>query len=498
MCSFRHFPVLFLLFAATINSSILTASPWTSTENLRLRMDIQRLNDAGIINIPATTWPILWADVRHGLKGIIRISSKANILQLDPSLQTSLRYVRKQLQENTDVDLNASYRTTYRVFTANTGSLFNGYGRRVEQGEGINITTESQADRFSAGLNLHYLNDPKDQKQWRLDGSYVATSIGNWNVSLSATDRWWGPGWQSSLILSTNARPIPALSFSRMVSYAPESKWLNWIGPWQMTAFMGALENNRVIPNAKLWGMRISFKPFPGLELGLARVAQLGGEGRSESLRSFAKSFLGKGENVANDSGNQLGGLDARYSWQLFSSSAALYGQLIGEDEAGYLPAKYIFLGGMEVSGVATEQGYLSIFIEYSDTLSGRIVGDARPNTAYEHHAYKSGYRYYGRPLGASSDNDARTVTLGGMLIEQSGAIWTAALSQLDLNTDSVARANQVSPTHHKMQHFMLSHKRQILAVMADFSVEWSSELPQTNLVGSDRFGVYAGIEYRM
>ena len=31
-------------------------------------------------------------------------------------------------------------------------------------------------------------------------------------LRLSVTDRWWGPGWDGSLILSNNARPIPAIT----------------------------------------------------------------------------------------------------------------------------------------------------------------------------------------------------------------------------------------------------------------------------------------------
>ena len=50
-----------------------------------------------------------------------------------------------------------------------------------------------------------------------LDGSYIAARLGNWSASLGQQERWWGPGWDGSLILSTNARPIPAVSFDRRV-----------------------------------------------------------------------------------------------------------------------------------------------------------------------------------------------------------------------------------------------------------------------------------------
>jgi hypothetical protein len=42
--------------------------------------------------------------------------------------------------------------------------------------------------------------------------------LGNWSTSLGKVDRWWGPGWDGSLILSTNARPIPAISLDRRIA----------------------------------------------------------------------------------------------------------------------------------------------------------------------------------------------------------------------------------------------------------------------------------------
>ena len=63
--------------------------------------------------------------------------------------------------------------------------------------------------------------------------------LGNWSASLGKVDRWWGPGWDGSLILSTNARPIPAISLDRRIAEPFENKWLSWIGPWSFHSFIG-------------------------------------------------------------------------------------------------------------------------------------------------------------------------------------------------------------------------------------------------------------------
>ena len=90
-------------------------------------------------------------------------------------------------------------------------------------------------DRFAARLCLSSLHGVESDWKGRkeegiaLDGSYLAARLGNWSGSLGKIDRWWGPGWDGSLILSTNARPLPAISIDRIVSEPFETPWLSWI-----------------------------------------------------------------------------------------------------------------------------------------------------------------------------------------------------------------------------------------------------------------------------
>ncbi|MDF1644204.1 MAG: capsule assembly Wzi family protein [Pseudomonadales bacterium] len=490
---------IFIAFACLMGGVIAAngnAAPWTPTEDLRLRVELQRVTDAGLIQIPLTSWPIPWADIEYALN---HQSDDMIQPELEKSLQSSLNYIRKELAKNYKIGGESALRnTTYEASVANTSSLFNSFGHAVEQEAIVALGTEWNGEILSAGIEIQYASNPIDERNWRFDGSYVAARLGNWNLAVGATERWWGPGWQSSLILSNNPRPVPAISFSRAVSHAPKSKWLHWIGPWHLISFIGQLEQDRFIPEAKLFGMRFSFKPFPNFEFGFSRTAQFGGVGRSQTLGDLGRVFIGKDENQAGGPGNQLGGFDARFSWMVFETSGALYGQLIGEDEAGFLPSKYIFLAGLELSGVPINRSYLSLFFEYSDTLSGRIVNDERPNTAYGHSVYRSGYHYRSRPIGSSFDNDSRSITLGAMLVNNEGGLWKVAISQLDLNTDGITASNQISKKHHKLQHFVLNHQRTINFTTLNLGIEWSSSIPDTNLADTDRFGVYASLGYRI
>ena len=151
-----------------------------------------------------------------------------------------------------------------------------GFGPEPRSSFATNATVSWMNDLFAAKLSLNaFYGMEKDWKGrvdegFALDGSYIATRLGNWSASLGQQERWWGPGWDGSLILSTNARPIPAISIDRRVSEPFDSKWLSWIGPWTFHSFVGRMEKERTVSNPYLWGLRGEVKPtiLGGLEVG--------------------------------------------------------------------------------------------------------------------------------------------------------------------------------------------------------------------------------------
>ena len=115
----------------------------------------------------------------------------------------------------------------------------------------VGVSGETGGERWSARLDLSLHGDAQDDQSVRPDGSYLAGQAGNWVVSAGWLDRWWGPGWDGSLIWSNNARPLPGIALDRVRSTPFETKWLSWIGPWRATFFLGALERERAdIDNA--------------------------------------------------------------------------------------------------------------------------------------------------------------------------------------------------------------------------------------------------------
>ena len=269
--------------------------------------------------------------------------------------------------------------------------------------------------------------------EWTWDGSAISWRIDpHWRVGAGRIARQWGPGWDGSLILGTDARPIPSVSLDADTGLLSDSKWWWWLGELQFSGFLGQLESDRGdVSRPWLMGLRLVLRPWEWLELGLSRTMQLGGEGRDNSLRAFLKALLNRDNSCyqpdcAEQPGNQLGGFDLRVGLDRWLPGAAVYGQLIGEDDRPDdlpFPAKNMVLAGAEWRG----DGALA-FVEWTDS-SAEYAG-----VAYNHFIYTDGYRYKGRPLGHWADGDSNLWTVGGLLPELFGGQALAVLRYGTLN----------------------------------------------------------------
>ncbi len=419
--------------------------------DLLLRHDIQLLADSGIINAPITGWPIFFADFRID----------ASLTDgLDPGSLAAMQRVFPSRE------ISDTLRLEVAVGGISEPERFRGFNDTPrEQGE-LSARVAGTSGRFAADITATWVNDPLDNREWRADGSYVGVAFGNWFSALSATDRWWGPGWDGSLILSSNARPIPSISIQRRRALPPGVRWLRWLGPWTMQAMFGQLESNRHVPDAQLFGLRFGFKPFPRLEIGLSRTAQWCGEGRPCGFDTFLDLLAGRdnqGDNVSaeDEPGNQLAGFDIRYTFDTLGRPWGFYSQWIGEDEANGLPSAYLALLGLETWGTRLGGGRsYRIFAEYSETTCSALT-DSDPNfrCAYNHSIYRDGYRYRGRPIGHSMDGDGVMFSLGGLWVDASGNTWQVLGRRIEVNRSN-DRRNTVSPVKQDVYTLEVSHTR--------------------------------------
>src|SRR5690606_34240043 len=150
------------------------------------------------------------------------------------------------------------------------------------------------------------------------------------------------------------------------------------------------------------------------------------GEGMPCDGDAWWQAVRGKasGEDPDNFAGgnaaNTLAGADIRYSMPIGDTVFAIYGQYVGEDSMNGWPGKASWLAGGSLAGYsATMGGDWQLIGEIADTR-GRLNGGGTPkdNRMYDHSVHREGYRYRGRTLGHSVDNQAVLYSVAGLLVD--------------------------------------------------------------------------------
>ena len=367
--------------------------------NENLRTDLNWLNQQGVIQISTSTWPISGDEIERAL-------SQAQVS--NPAQQKVINSIQDALKADNK--------------TAKLGLFAESDLKNIPQSFGDNHKSQYVGSlEFNAGgenwdgkLRINAEKDPQidNDQDVNVEGSYLAGKLWNQWLIAGQIPTYWGPGHDGSLIRGDASRPVYGFTAQRAEQKAFESKWLSWIGPWQYQAFAGQLDDYNAIPNAKLLGLRLTAQPLPYLELGASRVLQWGGEGRSESLNTLWNAIKGN-DNFDDgdlDKSNQIAGFDARLNLNtLLNVPMSVYGQYVGEDEAGGLPAKKMYLAGVDYSSTFKALPY-QIYAEWADTTTnGHADG-----ISYNHHIYTDGYYQHGFPLGHAMGGDGEMVSVGG------------------------------------------------------------------------------------
>lgn len=449
----RFFTIVVLL--GVCNAS--AAGPWIAPGNLALRHDIQTLADAGVISAPVTSWPLSWGDILNDIAAFDE-SAQLSLEQSSALIRVRRIGVQSTRLRETSYSLDLKYDTE--------PSRIRGFEDRAREDADVVIGAGWLGKTVAAEVRVGAVSSPDDDQDIRLDGSYLGVAVGNYMISAGVMERWWGPGYDGSIILGNNQRPIPAFSIERNDTAPFRSRWLSWIGPWDASFVWGQLENDRAVPNARFLGLRVNFRPLQSLEIGLSRSAQWCGSGdRPCDLDTLIKLAIGQDNRGEDDisretePGNQLAGVDVRWAPTFMPMNAAFYMQAIGEDEAGGFPSRFMGQLGAEISGSIDLISYRA-FVEFSGTTCQFYESSSRPNCGYNNGIYQTGYRYRGRSIGHGADNDAELFSLGGVAVEPDGNVWQAVVRFGELNNDgSPDPANTLTPTPVDYFEIELSHR---------------------------------------
>jgi capsule assembly protein Wzi len=439
--------------------SLTSADPWLAPGDVVTRHDIEMLADAGVIKGPITQWPIPWPDIARDVNGFDQFGE---LTAAEQGALSRLKRTARVMMRTNELQAHA------RVAGTNEPDELRGFAATPrEDGEiegGIAWTGKYLAFRAQATA----VADADDDKTWRPDGSYIGATIGNVMLSGGYMDRWWGPGWDGSLILSSSARPIPTLTVERNYSDPFSVPVLKWLGPWRASIGFGALESHREdFDDTRIFEARVTFKPWKHLEIGLSRTALLCGEGRPCDLGTFWDMFTGNDndQDPSQQPGDQLAGYDLRFSSPWRRVPFALYGQMIGEDEAGALPSKFLGLFGIEHWGTVGSGSY-RVHFEYSDTACDFSRQVPQFDCAYESSIYTVGYRFRGRSIGQSIDSDSRLTTVGVLYVSPGSASWELVARDAKLNRDATTApetAQTLAPLATDVESIDLFYRRDLL-----------------------------------
>lgn len=441
------------------------SSLWVDADDLFLRHHIQQLADADVITVPVTTFPLMWDAIDDDL---LARQQHATTPALQESYQYVVHYYRKARGKQ--------FKTQLAVDWATRPKDLNGFGINYREKAKLTLSSEHVGSFWAARLSTQIRSHAEDNIANTFDNSYIATIAGNWMIRAGAIDQWWGPGWDSSLIMSSNSRPLPAISVTRSNNQAFETPLLSWMGSWSFTTQMAQLEKERHVANAKLWSARGTLKPLSGLEIGASWSIQWGGEDQPSTMSDFIKAITSQaicanGEASCDSKyhtklGNHLAGIDLRYNFSLGQYPVAIYAQTIGEDSVNYIkPADKSYIYGLETT-VVNNGNAVKVFAEYLDTLVACGTDLSVFNCYYNHGTYQTGYRHHGRSIGASYDNDAKIYTLGLMGTNQERHNYAAKLRIGTLNWDNAGARNTVSTTAKDIMELELNYQRPLFGGM--------------------------------
>lgn len=442
---------------------------WFPSGDTRLRLDLQLLNDAEVIELPISYWPIPRAAVRYAL------SNAKDQYAINAAVAAALERVRARVEDGGGAagSLHADVR-------GGEPGLWRDFDTIARENGELGAGADYERGRYSVGIELTAVTVPDDGHEIRFDGSQASVQLGNWMLSAHEMDRWWGPGHEGSLILSNNARPMPTLMVERAEARAFATKWLSWLGPWRLSFGLSQMEDHRQdIDEPLFMAWRLVVMPTHNLEIGFSRTAQFCGR-ELECNPTVIKNLLIGNDNVgidvsaAAEPGNQMAGFDLRWNSPIGDLPYAIYSQYIGEDESGYLPAKFLGQLGIEVWHPVGD-GIVQGFLEWSNTECTGKHGTVK-TCAYNQGRFNvEGYRYQGRSLGYTADRDADNWALGGIFTGRNGELWTATARVSKLSKDAYGDTrNTVAtvPTDYRAIEFGWKGHRLGQQFSADIGVE--------------------------
>ena len=298
--------------------------------------------------------------------------------------------------------LNMSVGTAF-----NSGNVLGVYNNlRTQNKSNVNFNLEYSKRSLSSQLSLNF----DDHDKLSFDNSYVNYEKGIANLSIGKVDRIWSFSEKSSLILSSNSRPLEALSLKLENKF--NTNWLPARANWSVELINGSTKNSYNGKNSMLSGARVVISPSDKLNFEFLQTAQWGDQNDKLYSSNIHALLFGNTNDGVNSNINKMAGFGLSYSVPLNKNTYRFYSQAIGEDEAGSLPSCFSCMAGLELT--APEMKFpTTLTIEAVDTRVKKSThGNCGANTMYNNGTYD--YINYDTVLGVPIDTEGTSLELFG------------------------------------------------------------------------------------
>lgn len=320
-------------------------------------------------------------------------------------------------------------------------------------------------ENFTSQLALNF----NKYDELSFDDSFINYKKGITNFNVGKINRVWSFSEKTSLILSSNSRPIEALSVK--VENKFKVNWLPSTAKWSMEAINATTNKSHNGKDSFLFGARVVISPSDRLNFELIQTSQYGGNNSKINASTINAVLFGNSNEGQNATINKMAGFGFSYSIPASESSYLIYGQIIGEDEAGNLPSCLSSMAGIQLS--APKLSFpTTLSIEFVDTrVKVSTHGNCGPNTMYNNGNYN--YINYDTVLGAPIDTEGTSLELFGQ-------------SKLSNNLSMNYSASLITVNDKNFSGHRLSSKRSS-GRMTSLGIKW----------GKNKFNINGTVSYQ-
>lgn len=380
------------LFATTV-----AGSPWITSGDARFRYALESMGTPSVnpVRTSTSTWPILWRDVLPVLQEteVSDISARAYLL---------FEWNRVEASAFTGESLLSLRREASR---------WNGFQSpsRYARQAGHQQHWVHPAG-WAAGLAVQQVEDQGRDKTL-LDGSYLAAVWRDGVAGIGAIDRWWGPGRQSSVLLSHQGRPLPGFWVEYSLDRGIPTQQTEAMNPFPVRVLLlnGSLDRYDGFSDNRLSALRLSFQPVPQFEGSLSRLTSW--DSREDAPEQILEYWFLDRKSRLRPELDWLG-IDARWSLGDWTKVPVhLYGQGRFDQASGSAGNHALWgMDWIQRSGYSSRQW----FVEWLDGGEFPVAGSTGSS---------------GRDFATGQIPGTQMVTLGAIDFLDNGQLFGASLS---------------------------------------------------------------------